>query len=316
MSLDKMNTIRVSDRDHAALMAILRYAESIGIATLVANNADLSDLISNGGLFKPLSNEEIGDLATRINCESVPLNDTRAHLVTQNPALYSGVEVHGVSNLAERDEDPVYGRNDVSPAYFVVNALLKAGGETRIGEFATREVADAFGQQVSTMVAPESLPNMPETVARRPLYDHEPDGYLEGDTDWAANNPEALRWFADNHQAIRARLAVLAPVVAKTGELKDFTVIGIVSDSGQIVADYVSAIDGMNAFAQAAQVRGSVEFVVAVPGHLSDGKDEIHYPGDSVVDVETVLEQPDVFGVPRPDAAEAERNGHGIGPEF
>jgi hypothetical protein len=53
----------------------------------------------------------------------------------------------------------------------------------------------------------EALPPMPETVDRRPFDDDEPDGYLESDTDWAQNNWEAVRWFADNHAAIRAAIS-------------------------------------------------------------------------------------------------------------
>jgi hypothetical protein len=52
----------------------------------------------------------------------------------------------------------------------------------------------------------EALPPMPATVDRRPYIDDEPDGYLESDKDWAANNSGAVTWLADNHAAIREAL--------------------------------------------------------------------------------------------------------------
>ena len=50
------------------------------------------------------------------------------------------------------------------------------------------------------------LDEMPETTDRQPLYASEPDGFLESDQDWVRSNEDAVRWFADNHRAIRAAL--------------------------------------------------------------------------------------------------------------
>jgi hypothetical protein len=74
-----------------------------------------------------------------------------------------------------------------------------------------------------------------------------------------------------------------------------FTVISIDSATGNILSDHVDAPSGINAFAVAGASRDpSVEFVVAIPGHLSE--DDITFPGDSVVDNQTVIDQPEVFG--------------------
>jgi hypothetical protein len=50
------------------------------------------------------------------------------------------------------------------------------------------------------------VPPMPETADRRSYIDSEPDGYLEGNRDWAEVNDDAVEWLADNHRAIRAAL--------------------------------------------------------------------------------------------------------------
>ena len=52
----------------------------------------------------------------------------------------------------------------------------------------------------------DNLPPMPKTEDRRPYDEEAYPSYLEGDTDWASNNPEALTWLADNHVAIRKAL--------------------------------------------------------------------------------------------------------------
>jgi hypothetical protein len=53
----------------------------------------------------------------------------------------------------------------------------------------------------------EAVTPMPATDDRRPYDESQPDGYLESDNEWIGRNLEAVRWFADNHAAIRAALA-------------------------------------------------------------------------------------------------------------
>lgn len=67
------------------------------------------------------------------------------------------------------------------------------------------------------------IPPMPKTEDRRPWDDDCPDGYLESDVDWARNNPEAITWLADNHEAIRAALTTTPQEAAKVllGEFED-----------------------------------------------------------------------------------------------
>lgn len=59
-------------------------------------------------------------------------------------------------------------------------------------------------EDVGTLIA--RLDEMPETTDRQPLDANEPDGLLESDQDWVRSNEDAVRWFADNHKAIRAAL--------------------------------------------------------------------------------------------------------------
>jgi len=79
--------------------------------------------------------------------------------------------------------------------------------------------------------------------------------------------------------------------------LLPFTVVGIYADNNQILCDHVLALDGLHAFAQAADRYADRElnFVSAHPGHLYEDTD-VFFPGESLVGVSTVLEQPEIFG--------------------
>ncbi len=83
--------------------------------------------------------------------------------------------------------------------------------------------------------------------------------------------------------------------------LQPFTVVGFFEETGQITCMKVSAKDKMNAFAVAAQQKpnSSLTMVVAIAGHQDDGDSGmLAFPGEGIVDSETILEQPDVFGSP------------------
>lgn len=79
---------------------------------------------------------------------------------------------------------------------------------------------------------------------------------------------------------------------------KPFTVIGFYADNFQIFCHHVMADDNSNAFAVASADHSDVElqFVVALPGHQFEGDDTLGFPGECLVNSDTVLEQPDVFG--------------------
>jgi hypothetical protein len=51
-----------------------------------------------------------------------------------------------------------------------------------------------------------AIPPMPKVNPRRPYDDAKPDGYLESLNDWYHNNEEAVNWFLENAEAIRAVL--------------------------------------------------------------------------------------------------------------
>ena len=76
--------------------------------------------------------------------------------------------------------------------------------------------------------------------------------------------------------------------------MSNYTVIAVHPDNGQIVCHHVEAESAMEAFTVAAGKCDPMEFVVALPGHQAEG-DTLTFPGDGVVDSETVLAQPDVF---------------------
>lgn len=79
--------------------------------------------------------------------------------------------------------------------------------------------------------------------------------------------------------------------------MQKFSVISINETSGQTVVFHVLADNSLNAFASAAAMNDNLTLVVALPGWLQEDK-ELFFPGESTVDSETVLEQPDVFGHP------------------
>ena len=45
--------------------------------------------------------------------------------------------------------------------------------------------------------------HIPCVTPRQPLYDDQPDGYLESDNDWARSNWDFVMWALDNHEQIR-----------------------------------------------------------------------------------------------------------------
>lgn len=47
---------------------------------------------------------------------------------------------------------------------------------------------------------------IPQVSPRRPLYDDEPNGYLESDNDFVANNIEACVWFLTNRDKLQELL--------------------------------------------------------------------------------------------------------------
>lgn len=78
--------------------------------------------------------------------------------------------------------------------------------------------------------------------------------------------------------------------------LKPYTVLGVYESDGLIICDHVMASCEYAAFSKVAQNRGSLDLclVSALPGHLQEDRD-IVFPGSRLVDVDTILEQPDVF---------------------
>jgi hypothetical protein len=71
-------------------------------------------------------------------------------------------------------------------------------------------------------------------------------------------------------------------------------VISISEETGQIMSDHVRAESGSQAFSVVAGDRLDVTFVAVLDGHIFEGAG-IAFPGDRMVDAETVLGQPEVF---------------------
>lgn len=82
-------------------------------------------------------------------------------------------------------------------------------------------------------------------------------------------------------------------------QLLPFTVFAFNESTGQIVSHHVAAVNGLNAFAVVADQNRDLglSFVAALDGHRNEGAG-VTFPGSALVSVQTVLEQPDVFGAP------------------
>ena len=78
--------------------------------------------------------------------------------------------------------------------------------------------------------------------------------------------------------------------------LKPFTVIGIHASNGQIFSEFVEANNNTHAFSVCANMEAyhDADFVCSLDGHIKEGE-TLSFVGSSLVDTDTIIEQPDVF---------------------
>jgi len=81
--------------------------------------------------------------------------------------------------------------------------------------------------------------------------------------------------------------------------MHNYTVMGFYEESQQIFSHHVAAEDSSEAFAVVSQSHADAVFVAVLDGHLKEGKG-IEFPGSALVDAETVIAQPNVFGLGNP----------------
>ena len=82
--------------------------------------------------------------------------------------------------------------------------------------------------------------------------------------------------------------------IAVKEDLKKYTVIGFYSNTGQIFCAHVHAKGSYHAFSVAALAHPDGEFLSALDGHITEGQG-IEFAGESIVDSDTILSQPEVF---------------------
>jgi hypothetical protein len=111
-----------------------------------------------------------------------------------------------------------------------------------------------------------------------------------------------IRTFFEGLQRRYPSYAKAEPVEAPRAEDREFTVLAAHPD-GVLFSLKVRAKDGQQAFGAAAALldeaeeEGDAQFYAALPGHFDfDTEGDFSFPGDSPVDLDTVREQPDVFG--------------------
>lgn len=68
--------ITMTDREHAAVLAVLRVAEELGLERLAQMVPGIDDIAANAGELQPLTQEELGALADRVNEEAVELTES------------------------------------------------------------------------------------------------------------------------------------------------------------------------------------------------------------------------------------------------
>lgn len=73
-----------------------------------------------------------------------------------------------------------------------------------------------------------------------------------------------------------------------------FTVIYVLHNSGEVCAEEVQAVDGFAAIGCVAATKPNADYVCAIP--YVEGNAPT-FAGECLVDGETILEQPDVYGV-------------------
>lgn len=88
-----------------------------------------------------------------------------------------------------------------------------------------------------------------------------------------------------------------------------YTVVGFMSRTGGLVCEHLLASSGLNAFARAAATDG-MEMVAALAGRFTEN-DLLTFPGEGVVDSETIRDQPEVFGPVPEEGAEDRLPGAG-----
>lgn len=89
-------------------------------------------------------------------------------------------------------------------------------------------------------------------------------------------------------------LSVYCHVLFNQGAMRPFSVVGFYEESGQVVFDHVSSSSHSQAMFQTAQRRPDATIILALDGWHNEGE-SVFFAGESVVESETILSQPDVF---------------------
>lgn len=122
---------------------------------------------------------------------------------------YPSLPEAAVWSVAGKDGMPTLGKGWMFSPVQQGNATLPLFTARQM--WAYHDLGRQSAQAAPALEAPAALvvalPAMPPTDDRRPYDDAEPEGYMESDNEWLDRNLAAVRWFIDNHAAIRAALA-------------------------------------------------------------------------------------------------------------
>lgn len=68
--------VTLTDREHSAVIAVLRFAQGMGLERMAQMVPGIDAIANNAGQLQPLTQEELGDLAERVNVEAVELTES------------------------------------------------------------------------------------------------------------------------------------------------------------------------------------------------------------------------------------------------
>ena len=88
----------------------------------------------------------------------------------------------------------------------------------------------------------------------------------------------------------------MAIALHNNSPLKPFSVIGFYEESGQMFCHHVVSDNESNAFVLVANLFDDVMLICVLPKHVTEKDNDIQFAGESLVDADTVLSQPEVFG--------------------
>jgi hypothetical protein len=139
------------------------------------------------------------------------MRQTWGHLAPKRNKRYKGRVVFAVGCFSSDYLNPTpivceFKDLESSPWFYsALNEYLQSlkVEEGKVYEFTGKFCNYKFEGEVRTVFDPSFAKKFPKVKARRPLYESEPQGYLESDNDYMLNNRDAVIWFLENADKLK-----------------------------------------------------------------------------------------------------------------